>query len=63
MIETIFANLPAMLFTLALGVALLGLLVWVLAAQGAASKRTAQYLWGLAVGLGLVGLFRLLLSP
>lgn len=52
-----------MLFTLALGVALLGLLVWALAAQGAASKRTAQYLWGLAMVLALVGLFRLFFSP
>ncbi len=63
MIQTIFANLPALLFTLALGAALVGLLVWVFAAQGAANKRTAQFLWGLAVGLGLVGLFRLIAAP
>ncbi len=56
----ILANLPAMLFTLALGSALLGLLIWVLAAQGAAQRRWARFFWGLAVGLALVGLFRLL---
>ncbi len=63
MIQTIFANLPAMLFTLALGAALLGLLVWALALQGAASKRTAQYLWGLAVGLALIGFIRAIAGP
>lgn len=63
MVQVILSNLPALLFTLALGAALVGLLVWVLAAQGAASKRTAQFLWGLAVGLGLVGLLRLLATP
>ncbi|MCX7601222.1 MAG: hypothetical protein N2Z75_04695 [Meiothermus sp.] len=63
MIQTIFANLPAMLFTLALGAALLGLLLWALALQGAASKRTAQFLWGLAVGLALIGLIRAMAGP
>ncbi|MCS7067800.1 MAG: hypothetical protein RMK51_04470 [Meiothermus sp.] len=63
MIQTIFANLPAMLFTLALGAALLGLLFWALALQGAASKRTAQFLWGLAVGLALIGLIRAMAGP
>jgi len=63
MVQTVLSNLSALLFTLALGAALLGLLVWVLAAQGAASKRTAQFLWALAVGLGLVGLFRLMVAP
>ncbi|GIW24727.1 hypothetical protein [Meiothermus sp.] len=63
MIQTIFANLPALLFTLALGAALLGLLVWVLALQGAASKRTAQFLWGLAVVLALIGFVRALAGP
>ncbi|MCX7783724.1 MAG: hypothetical protein N2318_08800 [Meiothermus sp.] len=63
MIQTIFANLTAMLFTLALGAALLGLLIWALAAQGAASKRTAQYLWGLAVGLALIGFIRAIAGP
>ncbi|MBO1437067.1 hypothetical protein [Meiothermus sp. CFH 77666] len=63
MIQTIFANLPAMLFTLSLGAALLGLLVWALALQGAASKRTAQYLWGLAVVLALIGFVRAIAGP
>lgn len=63
MIQTVFANLPAMLFTLALGAALVGLLIWVFAAQGAANKRTAHYLWGIAAGLVLVGLLRLLITP
>lgn len=63
MIQTIFANLPAMLFTLALGAALLGMLVWALALQGAASKRTAQYLWGLAVVLALIGFIRAIAGP
>ncbi len=63
MVQTVLSNLPALLFTLALGAALLGLLVWVLAAQGAASKRTAQLLWGLALGLALVGLFRWMAGP
>lgn len=52
-----------MLFTLALGAALLGLLVWALALQGAASKRTAQYLWGLAVVLALIGFIRAIAGP
>ncbi|MFN3390255.1 MAG: hypothetical protein ACK40N_00695 [Meiothermus ruber] len=63
MVQMVLSNLPALLFTLALGAALLGLLVWVLAGQGAASKRTAQILWALAVGLGLVGLIRLVVAP
>lgn len=63
MVQTIFANLPAMLFTLALGTALLGLLVWLFAVQGAANKRTALYLWGLAVILALGGVFRLITAP
>ncbi len=63
MVQTVLSNLPALLFTLALGALLLGLLVWVLAAQGAASKRTAQILWARAVGLGLVGLIRLVAAP
>ncbi len=63
MIQTIVANLPAMFFTLALGAALLGLLVWALATQGAASKRTAQYLWALAVGLALIGFVRAIAGP
>ncbi|WP_027882966.1 hypothetical protein [Meiothermus rufus] len=58
--QVVLANLPAMLFTLALGSALLGLLIWVLAAQGAAQKRWARSFWGLAAGLALLGLFRLL---
>lgn len=63
MVQTVLSNLPALLFTLALGAALLGLLVWVLAAQGAASKQTARFLWVLAVGLGLMGLIRLIGAP
>ncbi|GIW35003.1 hypothetical protein [Meiothermus sp.] len=63
MIQTIFANLPALLFTLALGAALLGLLIWALALQGAASKRTALYFWGLAVGLVLIGIIRAIAGP
>ncbi len=63
MIQTIFANLPAMLFTLALGAALLGMLIWLLSAQGAASMRGAYVLWGLAVVLVLVALFRMLSAP
>ncbi len=63
MFQTIFANLSAMLFSLALGAALLGLLVWALAAQGAASKRTALYLWGLAGVLALIGLVRSFTTP
>lgn len=63
MVQAVLSNLPALLFTLALGAALLGLLVWGLAAQGAASKKTAQVFWLVAVGLGLMGLLRLLDSP
>lgn len=62
MLQTVLSNLPALLFTLALGAALLGLLVWALAVQGAASKRTAQFLWAVAAGLGLVGLLRLVVA-
>lgn len=62
MLQTVLSNLPALLFTLALGAALLGLLVWALAVQGAASKRTAQFLWVLAAGLGLIGLIRLVVA-
>lgn len=63
MLQTVLSNLPALLFTLALGAALLGLLVWALAVQGAASKKTAQFLWVVAMGLGLAGLLRLLAAP
>jgi len=63
MLQTVLSNLPALLFTLALGAALLGLLVWVLAAQGAASKRTAQLFWALALVLALLGLFRWIVGP
>jgi len=56
MFQAIFSNLPALLFALALALALLGLLVWGMAAQGAASKQTAQYLWGMALFLALLGL-------
>lgn len=52
----IFANLPELLFALALGTALLGLLVWTFASQGAASKRTAYFFWIAAGGLALFGL-------
>lgn len=63
MIQTVISHLPALFFALALGAALLGLLVWALAAQGAASKRSAQLLWALAVGLGLLGLLRWMATP
>ncbi|MGK0618316.1 hypothetical protein [Meiothermus cerbereus] len=63
MFQAIFSNLPALLFTLALAATLLGLLVWAMAAQGAASKRTARYLWGAALGLALLGLLRLIAAP
>ncbi|MCS7059096.1 MAG: hypothetical protein NZ849_11580 [Meiothermus sp.] len=63
MFQAIFAHLPALLFALALGAGLLGLLVWAMALQGAASRRTAQVLWGLALLLALSGFFSGLLRP
>lgn len=54
----VLKNLPAMLFTFALGSALAGLLVWVLAAQGAADRRIAFAFWGIAVVLIILGIVR-----
>lgn len=47
------------MFTLAAGAGLVGLLVWVLAAQGEANRRVAYGFWALATVLAVVGLIRL----
>ncbi|RDI95582.1 hypothetical protein DV704_06805 [Meiothermus sp. QL-1] len=62
MFGAVLANLSPLLFALALGAALVGLLVWLLAAQGAAQKRTAWIFWGVALALALGGLFSLFQS-
>lgn len=59
MFAEVLKNLPAMMFTLALGSGLVGLLVWVLAAQGEANRRVAYGFWALAVVLAAVGVIRL----
>ncbi len=58
MVHEVLKNRPALMFTFALGAGLLGLLVWVMAAQGAANRRLAYALWGLAAVLVIVGIVR-----
>ncbi len=58
MFITILKDLPALLFTFAAGSALLGLLIWVLAAQGAANRKISFGLWGLSVIIIVLGIVR-----
>ncbi|MER3553236.1 MAG: hypothetical protein C4331_02475 [Meiothermus sp.] len=59
MFTEVLKNFPALMFTFALGMGLVGLLVWVLAAQGEANRRVAYGFWALAAVLAVVGLIRL----
>jgi len=55
----ILKHFPALMFTLALGAGLVGLLVWVMAAQGEANRRVAYGFWVLGVVLAVIGILRL----
>lgn len=59
MFGEVLKNFPALMFTLAAGAGLVGLLVWVLAAQGEANRRVAYGFWALATVLAAIGLIRL----
>ncbi|MDX2005258.1 MAG: hypothetical protein SFU83_08275 [Meiothermus sp.] len=59
MFITVLSYLPQMLFTLAAGAALVGLLIWVMAAQDAADKRYAYGAWVLAGLFAVAGMARL----
>lgn len=54
----IFEQLSALLFTLALGFALVGGLIHILALQGAANRRWAYVLWAIGVVLVVLGLIQ-----
>lgn len=54
----IFEQLPALLFTLALGCGLVGGLIYIFASQGAANRRWAFVLWGIGILLAVLGLVR-----
>jgi len=58
MFVEVFKNFAAMMFTFAAGFGVLGLLIWVLAAQGEAKRLYSYICWGLAVLLIVVGLMR-----
>lgn len=58
MFTEVLKDLPALLFTFGSGFALLGLLVWVLAAQEAANRNWAFVCWGLAALLIVWGIMR-----
>lgn len=54
----IFEQLPALLFTLALGFALVGGLIYIFASQGAANRRWAYLLWAIGALLIVLGLLQ-----
>ncbi|WP_148225967.1 hypothetical protein [Allomeiothermus silvanus] len=51
----VFQQLSALLFTLALGFAVVGGLVYILASQGAANRRWAYLLWAMGATLFVLG--------
>lgn len=58
MFEEVLKNFAPLMFTFALGCGVLGLFIWILAAQGAANRNFSYMLWALGVVLAVIGLVR-----
>ena len=54
----VLRNFTPLMLTFAVGFGVLGLFVWVLAAQGAANRRLSYIFWAIGVVLAVIGFVR-----
>jgi hypothetical protein len=59
MFTEVLKNLPALLLTFGAALGAIGLLTWIMAAQGAADRRMAYACWGVGAVLGIWALIQI----